>query len=367
MTASASRLDRIKERLQRANIDALLVTNPHNRRYASGFTGSNGWLLIASDESTDPKLATDFRYLEQAAQESPEFEIVNMKGGMENWWGELAKPLGRGRLGFESNDVSVAAHKQLRDVNAKLPASQRPALVQTNQIVEQARALKDAAELSLLRQAVQLTDDAFAHAERTMQPGWTERRVSWEIEQFARSGGAEGMAFESIVAAGPWGARPHARPRDEAIRKGQPIVIDMGARYNGYCADMTRTIVLGDHDEQFPRIYDIVLAAHETAAQMVEPGMSGKDADQLARQVIIDAGYADQFGHGLGHGVGLQIHEKPYLGTTSADTLAAGMVITIEPGIYLPEWGGVRIEDMGLLDDDGFHSFTGTPKLRMLT
>ena len=365
MTESQSRLDRIRERLEQANVDALLVTNAFNRRYASGFTGSNGWLLITADDSQPPKLATDFRYLDQAAQESPEFEIVNMKGGMEKWWAELAKPLGRGRLGFESHDVTVAAHKQLRDINAKLPASQRPALVQSDQIIEQVRSQKDEAEIALLRQAVRLTDDAFAHAQRTVQTGWTEQRVSWEIEQYARSNGADGMAFESIVAAGPWGARPHARPRDESISEGEPIVIDMGARYKGYCADMTRTIVLGDCDETFPRIYDIVLAAHETAAQMVEPGMSGKDADQLARQVIADAGYGDQFGHGLGHGVGLQIHEKPYLGTTSKDTLESGMVITIEPGIYLPDWGGVRIEDMGLLDDDGFHSFTGTPKLRM--
>lgn len=365
MTNSQSRLDRIRERLEQANVDALLITSAYNRRYASGFSGSNGWLLIAADDSTPPKLATDFRYLEQAAQESPEFQIVDMKGGMEQWWGELARPLGRGRLGFESHDVTVAAHKQLRDINAKLPASQRPALVQTDQIIERVRGQKDEAEIELLRQAVQLTDDAFAHAQQTMQAGWTERQVSWEIEQYARSNGADGMAFESIVAAGPWGARPHARPRDESISEGEPIVIDMGARYAGYCADMTRTIVLGDCDETFPRIYDIVLAAHETAAQMVEPGMSGKDADQLARQVITDAGYGDQFGHGLGHGVGLQIHERPYLGTTSQDDLEPGMVITIEPGIYLPEWGGVRIEDMGLLDEDGFHSFTRTPKLRL--
>ena len=366
MTESLSRLDRIRERLKQANVDALLVTNAYNRRYASGFSGSNGWLLIPADASTPSKLATDFRYLEQAAQESPGFEIVNMKGGMGKWWAELAKPLGRGRLGFESHDVTVAAHKQLRDINAKLPASQRPALVQTDQIVEHVRGRKDETEIELLRRAVRLTDDAFAHAQQTMQPGWTEQRVSWEIEQYARSNGADGMAFESIVAAGPWGARPHARPRDESISEGEPIVIDIGARCRGYCADMTRTIVLGDHDDTFPRIYDIVLAAHETAAQMVEPGMSGKDADQLARQVIIDAGYGEQFGHGLGHGVGLQIHEKPYLGTTSKDTLESGMVITIEPGIYLPDWGGVRIEDMGLLDEDGFRSFTGTPKLRML-
>ena len=370
MTAAAPRLERIRAALDGANIDGLLISNPHNRRYASGFSGSNGWLLISVRAEQPPRLATDFRYLDQAAQEAPEFEIVTMKGGIEKWWAEFVAPLGRGRLGFESSDVTVATHKQLRDVNAKLPASQRPALIQTNRIVEQVRAIKEEAEQTLLREAARLTDDAFAHAERELQTksvDWTERDVAWEIERFARSHGAEAMAFESIVASGPWGARPHARPRDAIISHGEPIVIDMGARWRGYCADMTRTIVLGEHGEQFPRIYDIVLAAHETAAEMIEPGMSGKDADQLARQVISDAGYGDQYGHGLGHGVGLQIHESPYLGTTSTDTLAAGMVMTIEPGIYLPDWGGVRIEDMGLLDDDGFHSFTGTPKLRLLS
>ena len=367
MTLTPGRVQRIRERLSEANIDALLITNPHNRRYASGFSGSNGWLVIPADDARAPLLATDFRYMEQAAHESPEFEIVQMQGEMQTWWEALARPLGRIRLGFESTDLTVAAHKKLRDINAKIPAGQRPALVQSERIVESIRAVKDEAELDLLRSAAKLTDAAFAHVESAIEPGWTETGVSWEIEQYARGHGAEAMAFESIVAAGPWGARPHARPRDEAIREGEPIVIDMGARLGGYCADMTRTFVLGEHDEQFPRIYDIVLAAHETAAQMVEPGMSGKDADQLARQVIADAGYGEQFGHGLGHGVGLQIHETPHLGITSKDTLEPGMVITIEPGIYLPDWGGVRIEDMGLLDEHGFHSFTGTPKLRMVS
>ena len=367
MTALPSRLERIRARAVEAKLDALLVTNPFNRRYASGFTGSNGWLVIPADDVKMPVLATDFRYLEQAAQESPEFEIVKTVGRLDDWWGDLAKPLGRLRLGFEASDVSVAMHKQLRDINAKLPASQRPALVQSGRIVEAVRAVKDEPELSALRRAAALTDDAFAHASQTMQPGWTEQQVSWEIEQYARSHGASAMAFESIVAAGTWGARPHARPRDEAICEGEPIVIDMGARVDGYCADMTRTVVLGEHDEHFPRIYDIVLAAHEHAAANVEPGMSGKDADALARSVITEAGYGEQFGHGLGHGVGLEIHETPYIGASSTDTLEAGMVITIEPGIYLSDWGGVRIEDMGLLDENGFHSFTGTPKLRLLS
>ena len=360
------RLDRIRAAAEAAKLDALLITSPVNRRYATGFTGSSGWVIIPVDDSVSPLLATDFRYLDQAAEQSPDFEIVRTTGGAEQWWTELVRRFGRQRLGFEAAHMSVALHKGLRNANATLPAGQRPALIQAGFIVEGVRAAKEAAEIAALRRAASLTDDAFAHAANTVQPGWTEVQVSWEIEQYARTHGAEALAFESIVAAGTWGARPHARPRDEAICAGEPIVIDMGARVDGYCADMTRTIVLGAHDETFPRIYEIVLAAHETAAEMVEVGMSGADADQLARRVIEDAGYGEQFGHGLGHGVGLEIHEDPYLGSSSKDTLEAGMVITIEPGIYLPEWGGVRIEDMGLLDEDGFHSFSGTPKLRFV-
>ncbi len=367
MPETPSRLDRIRDLLTEAKLDAILVTDEHNRRYASHFSGSNGWLLIGADDSQPAKLATDFRYLDQAAQEAPEFEIVRMQGEITAWWGELVKSFGRGRLGFEPHDVSVALHKSLREANAKLPASQRPALVQSKQIIERARACKDDAEIAAMRRAAQLSDDAFRHAQDVVKPGWSERQVAWAIEQHAREHGAEQMAFESIVAAGDWGSRPHARPRDVSIAEGEPIVIDMGAKVDGYCSDMTRTIVLGSADDRFPRIYDVVLAAQETAAQMIRPGMSGVDADQLARQVIVEAGYGDQFGHGLGHGVGLQIHERPYIGPNSTDTLEAGMVITIEPGIYLPDWGGVRIEDMGLLDENGFHSFTSTPKLRFVS
>lgn len=361
-----TRLDRVRAAVAAANIDALLVTSAANRRYVSGFTGSNGWLLISADDQETPKLATDFRYLEQAVHESPGFEIVRMAGPIATWWGDLVRPLGRTRLGFEAGDVSVALHKQLRDATVKLPAGQRPSLVQTTGVLEPVRAIKDSTEIGLLREAVRLTDEAFADVTSRLEPGWSERRVAWEIELYSRTHGAEAMAFDSIVAAGPHGARPHARPRDYNIGELEPIVIDMGARLNGYCADMTRTISLGGVDARFPHIYDIVLAAHETAAQMVEPGMKASDAHQIAQQVIDDAGYGEHFGHGLGHGVGLQIHEYPHLGSTSRDELAEGMVITIEPGIYLPDWGGIRIEDMGVLEADGFHSFTGTPKLRMI-
>lgn len=361
-----TRLDRVREAIAAAGLDGLLVTSSANRRYVSGFTGSNGWLLVGADDRDPPKLATDFRYLDQAAQESPDFEIVRMNGPLASWWGNLVGLHGRRRLGFEAVDVSVATHTQLQDATEKLATGERPELVASHHVIEPVRAIKDQSERALLQEAARLTDDAFADVTSRLEPGWSERRVAWEIEHYARTHGADAMAFESIVAAGPHGARPHAQPRDEAIGELEPIVIDMGARLNGYCSDMTRTISLGGPDERFPQIYDIVLAAHETAAQMVEPGMKAADAHQLAQRVIDEAGFGEFFGHGLGHGVGLEIHEYPHLGASSKDELAEGMVITIEPGIYLPDWGGIRIEDMGVLEADGFRSFTETPKLRMI-
>lgn len=356
------RLERIRAALAEAEVDALLIGSAHNRRYASGFTGSNGWLLISAEHAG---LATDFRYTEQAAAEAPQFEVFQLQGKLPDWWADFAKPIGHCKLGFEAEQLSVAAHKTLRDANAKLPASRRPSLVQTSGVIERARAVKDDAELECLRRAARLTDETFADVRERIQPDWTEQQVAWEIEQYARTHGAEALAFETIVASGTWAARPHARPRDVAVGEGRPIIIDMGVRIDGYCADMTRTFTLGEADARFAEIYDIVLAAHEAAAQLIEPGMHAKDAHAIAFNVIESAGYGDHFGHGLGHGVGLQIHETPYIGKSSEDALAEGSVITIEPGIYLPEWGGVRIEDMGALSADGFNPFTATPKLRM--
>lgn len=362
MTARPDRLNRIRAAIdEREEIDALLITDPHNRRYASGFTGSNGWLLISARHA---RLATDFRYLDQAADQSPGFEVVQMKGKMEEWLPSFIEPANAAKLGFESAHLSFAAHAKLHEEIGKLSA--KPELVPVSGILEPIRAEKDEPELDAMRRAAKLSDDALAHVLALARPDWTERRLAWEIELYARTHGADAMAFDSIVAAGPEGARPHARPREEPLGEGRPIVIDMGARVDGYCSDMTRTVVLGRPDDEFKAVYDIVLAAQETAAQMIEPGMACSDAHQLAQQVIDDAGYGERFGHGLGHGVGLQIHEHPHIGKTSEDILAEGMVVTIEPGIYLPEWGGVRIEDMGVIADGAFHSFTSSPKHRMI-
>ena len=356
-----TRLDRIREAIGRAELHGLIVSSPVNRRYASGFTGSNGWLLITSREAL---LATDFRYIEQAEAESPDFEILRIKGKTANWWPEFTARV-RGRtIGYESGHVTVAALEAMQEAN--LEVSDAPALEAAPGIIEAVRAEKDEHEVAAIRRAAALTDDALAHALSIAQPDWTELRLAWEIEAYARSNGAEAMAFPSIVASGEWGARPHAQPRGEPLGQDRPIVIDIGARVDGYCSDMTRTVVLGRPDDRFAEIYDIVLTAQETAAATVEPGMTCKDAHQIAQRVIDDAGYGERFGHGLGHGVGLQIHEHPYIGETSEDSLAEGQVITIEPGIYLPDWGGVRIEDMGLVADGRFQAFSGSPKHRMI-
>lgn len=356
-----SRLGRIRGEIDRAELDALLVTDPINRRYASGFTGSRGWLLIGPRIAV---IATDFRYWEQAAEEAPEFELVRISGKIENWWGEFTARVRDRTVGYEAGHMTMAGLEALHAANNEISAP--PVFEAASGIFTPLRAMKDEAEIAAIRRAAALTDDALAHALSLAQPDWTERRLAWEIEAYARSNGAEAMAFDSIVAAGPWGARPHASPRDEPLGEGRPIVIDIGARVDGYCSDMTRTVVLGESDGTFRTVHDIVLAAQETAAEMIEPGMTCADAHELAHRVIREAGYGEQFGHGLGHGVGLQIHEHPYIGTSSDDSIAEGQVITIEPGIYLPEWGGVRIEDMGLIADGRFESFSGAPKQRMI-
>ena len=231
-------------------------------------------------------------------------------------------------------------------------------------MVEELRAIKDADEIAALERAVLLGDAAFGHVAETMEPGWAETTVAWEIERYIREHGGEGLSFPTIVGGGPWGALPHAHPRDVPIAAGQPIVIDMGVLLDGYCSDLTRTVVLGEPDEQFKTVYDIVLMAQETAAATIEAGMRAVDAHMIAQNLISEAGYGDKFGHGLGHGVGLEIHEKPRVGRNSDDVLADGMVITVEPGIYLPGWGGVRLEDMGVIQDGKFRAFTTAPKLR---
>ena len=359
----SERLARLRARLAEDGLNALLVTDPHNRRYLTGFSGSAGSALVTAERAV---LATDFRYWEQAEMQAPSFALYKQEGRLGEWLPGFVSGLGGKKIGYEAGHVTVAAHKEIRDAIASMPAGDRPGLLQTEGLVEELRAIKDEDERAALERAVKLGDEAFQSATAVMEPEWTERRLAWEIELYVREHGAEGLSFPTIVGSGAWGAMPHAYPRDVAIGEGQPIVIDMGVLLDGYCSDMTRTVILGRPGDQFKRIYDVVLTAQETAEATIEAGMTGHDAHMIAQAIIAEAGYGDYFGHGLGHGVGLEIHERPRVGQTAEDRIEEGMVITVEPGIYLPGWGGVRIEDMGVIENGRLRVFTTAPKLRLV-
>ena len=343
------RLENLCHRLEEKELDAILISTPENRAYISGFTGSAGNLIISRDTAV---LATDFRYTEQAAKQSPHFEVI--KAGRDwSWFVELIGDRGFKKIGIESHQMTVATYRQITDVLHDVPSVERPALVATTGVVEALRTLKDPEELAALQRSIDIADAAIETVSTTIQPGETEREVAWRLEKTMRERGAEALSFDTIVAAGPNGAMPHHRPTDQAIRPGEPVVIDMGAKVGGYCSDITRTICVGEPDETFRKVYDIVLGAQLTAIATVRAGMSGEEADGLARVVIAEAGYGDNFGHSLGHGLGLVVHEHPWVGPKSNHVLEQDMVFTVEPGIYLSGWGGVRIEDVVLLESNG--------------
>jgi len=338
------RLRKLRMSIAKKGLDALLLSQPENLRYLSGFTGSSGWLLISGQNSI---LATDFRYVEQAKGESPDFEIIQTKQELCGWLPGLVSDLGWHKLGFEANFISYeSSHKLSEAIETKQVNLD---LVPTTGIVEQLRSIKEPEELEFITKALELADAAFEQAKAIIRPGITEKEAAWEIEKFLRQEGSEGMPFEIIVASGPNSALPHARPAEKIICSGEPVLIDMGARISGYCSDFSRTLFLGETDKSLQEIYNIVLKAQTAAIKGIESGMDASQADRLARSVVEQAGYGDAFGHGLGHGVGLAVHEFPTLGPSSSDSLADGMVFTIEPGIYLAGKGGVRIEDMVVL------------------
>jgi Xaa-Pro aminopeptidase len=327
-------------------VDALLISEPENVRYLSGFTGSSGWLLISGQNAI---LATDFRYVEQAKAESPDFEITQIKQELPDWLPGLVSDSGWHKLAFEGNSVSYESYHKLRQAIQTKQVDLE--LIPTAGMVEQLRSIKEPEELVLIKKAVELADAAFEQVKVLIRPGVTEKEIAWEIEKTLRQKGSEGVAFEIIVASGPNSALPHARPTEKTICSGEPVLIDMGAKVSGYCSDLSRTLFLGRPNKTFEKIYSIVLKAQAAGTAGVKSGMDGSQADRLARSVIEQAGYGDAFGHGLGHGVGLAVHEFPRLGLSSSDSLTDGMVFTIEPGIYLAGQGGVRIEDMVVLED----------------
>ena len=353
-----NRLGKLRSQLDPKGLDAIIVSQGENRCYLSGFTGSAGFLLISQQRAI---LATDFRYVEQAQSQAPDFEVVQIQGEIAKWFPRLASDLHAHKLGFEGKDVSFSTYKELTKATGEV--EKEISLVPTDGLVESLRAVKDKEELKSIEKAAALADAALEEILPRVQPGISEKKLAWEIESFLRRNGSEPVPFELIVASGPNSALPHARPTDKIIHSGEPVVIDIGAKVEGYTSDITRTICLGEGDSNFHRIYDIVLGAQLTAMTTLQIGMTGEQVDRLGRTVIEQAGYKDAFGHGLGHGVGLATHEEPRLGSNSTDILAEGMVFTIEPGIYISGWGGVRIEDMVVMEEGKVRLLTKARKM----
>ncbi len=330
----------------------MLVTDLINVRYLSGFTGSNGALLVFADDR-EAVLATDGRYRTQAAQQASGLEVLIERAVGRALAGRAADN-GVGKLGFESHVVTVDGFDAL---TKELDERSSPALelVRASGTVEALREIKDAGELALLRLACEAADAALGDLLDSggLRPGRTEREVARELESLMLDHGADAISFETIVAAGANSAIPHHRPTDAALATGDFVKIDFGALVAGYHSDMTRTFVLGKAADWQQEIYQLVSDAQRAGREALAPGVGLRDVDAAARDLIAEAGYAENFGHGLGHGVGLEIHEAPGIGATSAGTLLAGSVVTVEPGVYLPDRGGVRIEDTLVVADEG--------------
>jgi len=345
---SSERIALLRAEMTQREVDAFLISQQENRYYLSGFDGSDGYLLITPDTAI---VATDFRYTEQARQQAPQFNIFEIKGRLADWLVQLISGHNIQHLGFESAGMTVSLFGQVvRILQNSLP---RIELIPLENLVENLRAVKDPEEIQKIAKAAEISDRAIDTVTAKLKPGTTERELSWELERFMRESGSGVMPFDIIVAAGPNGAMAHHSPSERPIAAGEPVVIDMGARFDHYCSDLTRTICLGKADAQFKKIYETVRLAQESAINGITAGLSGVQADALARNVIAQAGYGDKFGHGLGHGVGLNVHDTlPRLSPLATpDPLADGMVFSIEPGIYLSDWGGVRIEDLAVLEN----------------
>ncbi|HKH18494.1 MAG TPA: Xaa-Pro peptidase family protein [Solirubrobacteraceae bacterium] len=349
-----SRADRVAARFVERELDLLLVTDTINLRYLTGFTGSNGLAIVGSETR---RFLTDFRYIERAQAEVDGFDLQRapqeLRAALADGW-----PPGDLRLGFEDQHVSVRLHAELRET---LP--DRIELVAGGGLVEAERAVKEPGEIAVIRAAAELVDEIYAWLAEQGLLGRTEREVALALEQEMRVRGADGPSFSSIVAAAENGALPHAVPRDVAIPPDTLVTLDIGARVDGYCSDCTRTWATGALDDDLSELYDTVLRAQETALAAVRPGPEGREVDAIARDLIAAAGHADHFGHGLGHGVGLDVHEAPRLARTATGRLEAGHVVTVEPGIYLPGRGGARIEDLVVVTGDGHDVLSGTPKV----
>ncbi|HBT47163.1 MAG TPA: Xaa-Pro dipeptidase [Peptococcaceae bacterium] len=342
------RLERLRLALEQENIPALLVTGPANRLYLSGFTGESGYLLVTRSGRW---LLTDGRFVEQAREEAPAFEIVRV--GRDPWkaLGEAVARAGVDEVYVEEEHLTVAAYRRLKEAVGAWP--RRVVLKRARGVVEKLRLTKEGAEIEVLRQAISIADRAFDHILPYLRPGVRERDIALELEYFMRREGAGGAAFPTIVASGPRSALPHGVAGERRLAPGDLVVLDFGAVCGGYHSDLTRTVALGPVTPEQRRVYDKVRTAQSLALEGLRAGVPGREVDARARSYLEEAGFKENFSHGLGHGVGLEVHEGPSLSPGAEEPLEAGMVVTVEPGVYIAGWGGVRIEDVALVAPEG--------------
>ncbi len=342
------RVSRIRNKLMEEDLEALLVTNPVNCRYLSGFTGSAVTLFITLE---DAYLITDFRYSQQAEQEAPLFSIIS-RGSLASALEELCRDKGNQNIGFEQNYMTVYIHDLLRKSYSDLR------LVPLFKIVEKLRAVKDIEEISLLRRAAEITQESYKKILSLIKPGMQEREVSIELEYLLKKEGGDKAAFDFIAASGERSSMPHGTASSKIIEPGDLLTLDFGVHYQGYCSDMTRTVAIGYAGEREKELYQLVLRAQMEALSHIRAGITGETADNTARRMITEKELGKNFGHGLGHGLGLEVHEEPRLAPGIKTVLETGMVVTVEPGVYIPGFGGVRIEDTVVIQDNGCDMLT---------
>jgi Xaa-Pro aminopeptidase len=346
------KIEKLRKKLTDLGLDAVLITSKFNRRYISGFTGSSGFVLVTQN---DAKIITDFRYVEQAENQCREFEVVEHKATIHEELANQIKTLNINQLGFEKDHVTYSNFEILK---SHLKCN----LVPISGVMEEIRLIKSPDEIKIVKEATSIADQAFSHILNYIKPGLSEIEVSNELEFFMRRKGATSSSFDIIVASGIRSSLPHGVATNKIIESGDFITLDFGAYFNGYVSDITRTIAVGTPNEKLVEIYNIVLEAQIKGVKGIKSGITGKEADALTRDYISQKGYGEYFGHSTGHGIGLEVHEGPNLSFRSDTILEPGMIVTVEPGIYIPDLGGVRIEDDVLVTADGYEVLTHSPK-----
>ncbi len=343
MSTIEKRLSAFRIKLSEKNLDAVLITKRESYIYLSGFNGTSAFLIITQN---DALLVTDFRYVEQAGKQADKYEIVQYQGNVINTLSDVLKSRNVEKLGFEDRDLNYRKYLEYRE---KLGVKE---FAPVEGMIDELRMIKDTDEINIIEKAVEIADKAFTHILSYIRPGVKEVEVAAELEYHMKKLGARKTSFDSIVASGKRASLPHGVASEKAIEAGDVITLDFGALYNDYCSDMTRTVFLGEPDREIRRIYGIVLEAQLRAIEGAKKGLKGKEVDSIARDIIYNNGFEKNFGHGLGHCLGLEIHEEPRFSPTGETNMENGMVVTVEPGIYVSGLGGVRIEDVIIINDD---------------